>query len=67
MPSYDRVRTALQCGVSKLNQTEVTLRSGILKGVCWLAASLAVARTMTIDPEELVILTNHGSMKLRQQ
>ena len=26
---------------------------------------LAVACTMAIDPEELVILTNHGSMKLR--
>jgi hypothetical protein len=27
--------------------------------------AIAVARTMAIDPEELDILTNHGSMKLR--
>ena len=27
--------------------------------------AIAVARTMAIDPEELVVLTNHGSMKLR--
>jgi hypothetical protein len=27
--------------------------------------AIAVARTMAIDPEEPVILTNHGSMKLR--
>ena len=33
--------------------------------MCWLAASSSLARTMAIDPEELVVLTNHGRMKLR--
>jgi hypothetical protein len=32
--------------------------------VCWLVPALAVACTMAVDPDELVILTNHGSMKL---
>jgi hypothetical protein len=30
-----------------------------------LKPAIAVARAMAIDPEEVVILTNHGSMKLR--
>jgi hypothetical protein len=33
--------------------------------VCWFEPAIAVARTMAIDPEEFVVLTNHGRMKLR--
>ncbi len=52
--------------INQLLTKLVYLEVGIRGRVCWLSGQpLAQAWTMAMDPEELVTLTDHGTMKLR--